>query len=229
MAFTQSSYPNVIQGIDGKYTIAQIGCFLTSFANLEERYGKEVNPPTLNAFFRDNNVYTDIDDGVRDDVSWDTITSYDPSFTVIGIGTGPPEHDNSIVKFVYNNGESTHFCLVQNAAQEIIIDSWDGSIKPWSFYGGPKEYATYTKGENMPSIVGSDIIDQMSWTYFGYGASKDFVDLHAGEETNAFEKWMYAHPNAVAYRTQIATWRSAAESKPSKFKPYTGTQLYVEG
>lgn len=139
--FAQKNYTQ-IQGISGKYPISSIGCFLTSFCNLEAKYLVNVDPPTLNAFLRDNNLFIDVDDGVRDDVAWDTIIKFDPHTTVRATGLGTPPDNFSIVKFVYNGGK-THFCLVYNAASATIIDSWDGVVKPWSIYGGPKAWASY--------------------------------------------------------------------------------------
>lgn len=149
MYYAQTNYPNVAQGIPPtRYTLAQVGCFLTSFSNLLQRGGREVDPPTLNAYFRDNSIFIDVDDGVRDDVGFDTITKFDSRITVKSTGNGAPPSNNAIVKFVYNNGKSTHFCLVLDAAAGTIIDSWDGKVKNWSVYGGPKAYAVYNVNES---------------------------------------------------------------------------------
>jgi hypothetical protein len=149
--YRQTNYPEP-QGIPPtKYTIAQVGCFITSFCNLEQRFGKVIDPSGMNAFLRDNSIYIDVDDGVRDDVGWDTVTKYDPNTVVAAIGgaTTPPSN-NSIVKFVYNNGQSTHFSLVNDVSNGTIIDSWDGVVKSWNVYGGVKAWASYTnKGVNQ--------------------------------------------------------------------------------
>lgn len=127
-----------------KYRIQQIGCFLTSFANLLERFGKGINPADLNAIFRDRGIYIDVDDGVRDDLGWQSVTGYDGQIVVTSIGSGVPPHNNSIVKFVTNtNNFGTHFCLVNDINDGTIIDSWDGQVKSWDVYGGPVGYATY--------------------------------------------------------------------------------------
>jgi hypothetical protein len=55
-------------------------------------------------------------------------------------------------------------------------------------------------GDNEMSTVSDTEIDQMSWAYFGYGASQEFIDEHRGTESNTFERFMFAHPVAVKYR-----------------------------
>lgn len=68
--------------------------------------------------------------------------------------------------------------------------------------------------EDMPSTVGDVEIDQMSWAYFGYGSPSDsqFTKDNLGRESNEFERFMFAHPVAQAYRKQVSQWRSKAES-----------------
>lgn len=81
------------------------------------------------------------------------------------------------------------------------------------------------KGGNMPSTVGTVEIDQMSWAYFGYGSpsNSQFTKDHLGEESNTFERFMFDHPNAVAYRKQVAEWRAKAEASgdPTTLAPGT--------
>lgn len=153
MAYAQKNYGEK-QGINGKYTIAQIGCFITAFCNLLERFGSGVAPNHLNNVFRDRGIYIDVDDGIRDDVGWGTITAYDGSVTVTGTGAGAPPHSNAIVKFNYrspNSGQfTTHFCLVNDVKAGTIIDSWDGVVKHWSVYGNPIAWATYQKTNAQP-------------------------------------------------------------------------------
>lgn len=85
------------------------------------------------------------------------------------------------------------------------------------------------KGGSDVSTVGDNEIDQMSWAYFGYGAGPDFITEHRGTESNTFERFMYNHPVAVAYRQQVADWRKAAESGGGgKYKPYSGKPLFEE-
>lgn len=66
------------------------------------------------------------------------------------------------------------------------------------------------------STVGDNEIDQMSWAYFGYGAGQDFIKEHRGTESNTFERFMFNHPVAVAYRAQVSEWRAKAESCKSE-------------
>lgn len=70
------------------------------------------------------------------------------------------------------------------------------------------------EGEDMPSTVGDVEIDQMSWAYFGYGSPSDsqFTKDNMDRESNEFERFMFAHPVAQAYRKQVSQWRSKAES-----------------
>lgn len=191
MAYAQTNYPEP-QGIPPtKYTIAQVGCFITAFCNLEQRFGKIIDPSGMNAFLRDNNFYIDVDDGVRDDVSWDTITKYDPNTTVTQIGNGAPPSSNAIVKFVYNGGSSTHFCLVNDASAGTIIDSWDAKIKSWNVYGGPVAYAVYNnKGVNMDSFNEGDRVNLNKWLYgndlglHGDQVGKTYKDAISGALTS---------------------------------------------
>lgn len=154
--YAQSNYPGVSQGIaPTRYTIRDIGCFITSFCNLMSRYGRNIDPPDINAFFRDKNLYIDIDDGCRDDVSWDFITKFNPNFTVSALGAGMPPTKDAIVKFIYNGGNSTHFCLVDHIDGNTVyvVDSWDGVVKNANAYGGVKAWASYnvngTGADNM--------------------------------------------------------------------------------
>lgn len=156
MAFyAQKNYTDK-QGIDGKYTIAQIGCFMTSFCNLLQRFGKNVDPPTLNRIFTQRGIWIDVDDGIRDDLGWPSITAYDGNVTVSEVG-GPntwPTSNNSIVKFYFKSRQTglmtTHFCLVANASARTIIDSWDGVMKTPGYYGEPVAWASYVNVEPIP-------------------------------------------------------------------------------
>lgn len=143
MAYGQKNYLQT-QGINGKYRISQIGCFLTAFSNLTERFGRPVDPISLNAIFRDRQIYIDVDDKIRDDLYWSAITKYDGNIRVTGTGSGRPPHSNAIVKFSgLSSRFGTHFCLVADAKNGSIVDSWDGQVKSWDAYGGPKAWATY--------------------------------------------------------------------------------------
>lgn len=144
MAYGQKNY-NEIQGINGKYRINQIGCFVTAFCNLLDRFGKGVGDPiALNRILRDNGIYVDVDDGVRDDLAYGSVSRVNGNIVVTGTGLGTPPNNNCIVKFTgLSNGFGTHFCLVQDDIAGTIVDSWDGQIKSWNVYGGPKAWASY--------------------------------------------------------------------------------------
>lgn len=156
--FAQTNYSQK-QGINGKYTIAQIGCLITAFGNMLARLNNSagMDPASINNILIARNAYIDVDDGIRDDVGWGTITNIDPSVVVTGSGAGVPPHSQAIVKFIYSGGK-THFALVYDAGRGLIIDSWDGVIKSWNVYGGPKAYATYNKVKaQVPSVNSGDI------------------------------------------------------------------------
>jgi hypothetical protein len=154
MAYGQKVY-NEIQGISGRYRINQIGCFLTAFCNLEERLGRSIDPLSLNAVFRDRGIYIDVDDGVRDDLGWGSITAYDPHVIATQTGAGWPNSNNAIVKFHYRSIQTgqmiDHFCLVADHNAKTIVDSWDGQVKSPGVYGEPVAYAVY--GDNTPQAV----------------------------------------------------------------------------
>lgn len=149
MSYAQTNYQQ-IQGIRGKYTIHDIGCFITSFCNLLLRFGHGIDPASLNSIFVQRGFYIDVDDGIRDDVAWDTITKYDPNLVVTSTGgASTPPSANAIVKFAYNSFQTgrptTHFCLVDHIANGVVyvLDSWDGIVKDAAHYGGVKAWATY--------------------------------------------------------------------------------------
>ena len=155
MSYAQTNYLQPIGIAPTKYTIAATGCFLTAFANLlTDRFSKPIDPVGLNAVFRDRGIYIDVDDGVRDDLAWSSVTAFDGSVTVVQTGSGAPTNDNSIVKFIYKSPRTgqttTHFSIVASAARGTIIDSWDGKEKSWNVYGGPKAYATYANSNPQP-------------------------------------------------------------------------------
>lgn len=147
MAYAQTNYPQ-IQGINGKYSIASIGCFITAFCNLEADFGQNIDPLTFNNIYRDNGWFVDVDDGIRDDLDWGFIQRWDSNTRVTQIGgAGWPNTNQAIVKFAYthNGKRNTHFCKVQDSSNQIILDSWDGVAKHISatWYGQPVAWATY--------------------------------------------------------------------------------------
>jgi hypothetical protein len=151
MAYGQKNY-NEIQGIAGKYRINQIGCFITAFANLLDRFGHGVGSPIeVNRILRDGNFYLDVDDGVRDDVGYSTVSKINGNIVVARTGKGLPPSNNCIVKFTGLSGFGTHFCLVVDAAKGLILDSWDGVVKHWSTYNNPDEWAEYVDHTPAPA------------------------------------------------------------------------------
>lgn len=156
MSYAQTAYPQ-IQGINGKYSIHDIGCFLTSFANLELDYGKAISPLDINDSLRDRGLFVDVDDGVRDDVDWNFVNYIDGDTRVSRRGSGGwPNSNQAIVKFAYthNGVHSTHFCKVQDWNSLTILDSWDGVVKHVSstWYGQPVEWAVYEHGPIAPPV-----------------------------------------------------------------------------
>lgn len=147
MYYAQLDYKIQRQGIPPtKYTIAQIGCFLTAFCNLLSDYGYSVSPLKLNSFFRDKRVYIDSDDGVKDDLYWGAVSKYAPELVVTDTGVGGlPPHNRSIVKLSSRNTFGTHFCKVYSIKNGhlSIVDSWDGKIKSSDGYGKVLAWATY--------------------------------------------------------------------------------------
>lgn len=157
--YAQKNYL-AIQGINGKYRLDQIGCFVTAFSNLFSDFGRDISPLVLNNELVAKGIYIDIDDGVRDDLGWSSITQDDGSIVVsrtVDHGTaqtaGWPSSNNSIVRFYYRSVHSGqmifHFCKVADAAAHTIVDSWDGAVKQ-SPYGEPTAYAEYVHNVPVP-------------------------------------------------------------------------------
>jgi hypothetical protein len=149
--FAQINYKQTVGS--SKLTIAEIGCFLVSNANILEKVGVHIDPPTLNTFYTQKKLYTyDLTDRANDDITWSTVTKYCPQLVVNQIGSsGFPNSDLAIVEFRYVNHvglEITHFCAVNHAGDQSIIDSWDGHVKlPNEYvhsYGQPIAWATFT-------------------------------------------------------------------------------------
>lgn len=154
MSFAQINYQQKLGSGPGADTIANVGCFLTAFSNLLERFGEPVDPPTLNDYFINHDDYM-AEGALRDLLGWGSVSSYDGAIHVVATGSGAPSADNSIVKVIYKSTRTgntiTHFCLVHDAAQGLIIDSWDGRVKSWNVYGGPVSFATYDRTAPVPT------------------------------------------------------------------------------
>lgn len=153
MAYGQKNYADW-QGIPPqRYRISQIGCFLTSFCNLLERFGRGLPPNQLNNIFINRGIYIDVDDGVRDDLGWQSVVAYDGHVALQKTGTGIPPHKNSIVRIKATNSFGTHFCLVDRieGSTVYIVDSWDGAVKNSNVYGPITGWAAY--GDIKPQPV----------------------------------------------------------------------------
>lgn len=150
MAYGQKNYAD-IQGINGKYRINQIGCFLTSFCNLLERFGMAVDPPTLNRLFIERGIYIDVDDGIRDDLGWQSVTAYNGQI-VTTVKSGGVTERNSIIRIAASNSFGTHFCLVDRIENGVVyvVDSWDGQVKASGVYGPITGWAVYTNNKPQP-------------------------------------------------------------------------------
>lgn len=155
MAYAQKNYPQKLGTGAAAMTIAQVGCFLTAFCNLLERFGEGIAPDALNNYFIQHGSFIREADGTQDWLAYGSVSAYDGSVHVTSSGAGAPPTNNAIVKFIYKSPRTglttTHFCLVADHAAGLIVDSWDGVVKSWNVYGGPKEYATYDKA--TPVII----------------------------------------------------------------------------
>lgn len=173
MAYAQKNYSQ-IQGINGKYRISQIGCLLTSFCNLLDRFGMPVDPPTLNNVFVQRGIFLDIDDGIKDDLGWQSITAYNGQI-VTTVKSGGVTERNSIVRLAANNSFGTHFCLVDSIRADgvYILDSYDGVVKHHNAYGPITGWAVYTY--NKPQPVGVPMIPNADNYYWRYGKAMSHI------------------------------------------------------
>lgn len=208
MSYAQTAYPVPIGIPPTRYLISQTGCLLTSFCNLLARKGRAIDPPTLNAFFRDHNLYIDVDDGVRDDLAWNSISQFDANIQVSKIGSGTPVSNDAIVKFIYNG--TTHFCLVNDIMSSTIIDSWDGKIKSWNAYpGGPQAWASYTlKGEAMDTVQADDVKNLFSALTGGATAPSDLIKRVAGKSAKDAFYAFVTDPVIQAYVKDLRNWKT---------------------
>lgn len=154
MSYGQVNYPQNLGTGPSVDTIADVGCFLVAFCNLLERFGETVDPPTLNNYFIAHGSYL-VDGPNRDNLGWGSVSAFDGNIVASQIGpAGWPPNNEAIVKFIYKSprtgNQVTHFCLVVDHANGIILDSWDGHVKN-SPYGNPVAWATYVK--HSPQVV----------------------------------------------------------------------------
>lgn len=213
MAYGQKNY-NELQGIaPQKYRINQIGCFLVAFSNLLQRFGKDVNPVNLNAVFRDRKIYVDVDDGVKDDLGWGSVSAYDGNVVVAqSANNAIVPSSNCIVRIKANNAFGTHFCLVDRIENGVvyIVDSWDGSIKKSSYYGpitGWAEYRNTTPQPVQPVVPpppapvadNSTIVVQAGWGISHVAKAAGYPDFATQARWDAIAQ-LNGHANASTFR-----------------------------
>lgn len=167
MSYGQINYPQNLGTGPSVDTIADVGCFLTAFCNLLERFGEPVDPPSLNNYFISHGTY--LPDGPnRDNLGWGSVSAYNGNVVSTGVGgAGWPQTNDAIVKFIYKSQRSgaqvTHFCLVVDWTQRIILDSYDGKVKV-SPYGNPVAWSSYR--ENQSQVVAPPVpVDAASFHY----------------------------------------------------------------
>jgi hypothetical protein len=154
MPYAQINYTQKLGVGPSIDTIADVGCFLTAFCNLLERFAENIDPPTLNNYFIAHGSYL-VDGPNRDNLGWGSVSAYDGNIIASQIGgAGWPSSNDAIVKFIYRSprtgAQVTHFCLVADHTNGTILDSWDGRLKS-SPYGTPVAWSTYVK--HAPQIV----------------------------------------------------------------------------
>lgn len=225
--YAQENYTETLGSGPHATTIAAAGCYVTAFANLLDEFGIQCDPETLNAFFIQHSDYIKESDGTYDLLSAGSITAYDPSIRVIGQGTGAPATNHSIVKFIYGN-DISHFCLVIDYIKGLIIDSWDGRVKSWEVYGGPKQWTAYTNAAAAPtttakpSVAGSQY--QVITTVPGYFTSSnaanhtDQVDTVAPGEYYIFNQ-ANGMINVTMKQNVAGSWINPADNESSAPAP----------
>jgi LysM repeat protein len=183
--FGQKNYNDKLGS--GPYTIAQVGCFLTAFCNLLQKYGVTVTPPDMNRLFNQRNIFlADPSDGGKDELGWNSITAYDGQVHATNISNNAggtwPSSSNAIVKFAYKSpktgADTTHFCLVADPQAHTIVDSWDGVIRTPGYYGEPVAWAEYANV--APEVV---VVSQQQASYVKPSAATtgDTVALQKGD------------------------------------------------
>lgn len=156
MPYAQTHYQEKVG--NSNLTIAEIGCFVTADCNLLEDIGQEIAPDALNSFYTNKGIYAyDLTDKASDDITWGSVTRYNPSVVVAEVGgAGWPNSNFSIVKFYYQGSSGimiTHFCKVHDWAAKQIIDSYDGQVKTvglGTYYGEPVAWAIFTHTTAVP-------------------------------------------------------------------------------
>lgn len=166
--YKQLDYPQT-QGIDGQYPISEVGSLLVAQCNLLAimNLGHDIDPVALNEYYQKKRVYEQLDTGVRDKLGWDSLTKYDSTVSVEKINRGWPDEDGALVKFHCQSNEKAyitvdgkdevpnmidHYCVMIDAANRMIIDSYDGEIKPAGPYGTPIGYAIYSSPDRRLAV-----------------------------------------------------------------------------
>lgn len=215
MSYGQKNYADIM-GAGGRYRINEIGCFLTSFSNLLERFGIGVSPADLNRAFIQRGVYIDIDDGIKDDLGWQSITAYNGRIGTT-VKSGQVDNRNSIVRIAAGGRWGTHFCLVERIENGVVyvVDSWDGVVKPASVYGPITGFAVYDiinpQQVGVPDMITEADIDVLRIAHSEIGGW-DLAEVHAGKYDDLFLRVYKGQPAQSLVRAQWnqhQDWRNA--------------------
>lgn len=146
MSYTQKDFIEQIKGITPSQS-----SLLVSFSNLLERLGKEpVSPISIEAFMLDRGINQLIPE---------SISKLCPDVYLSSSGiNGQPLRNDAIMKFEYRNAMTNevvdHYCLVKDAVNGIIVDSYSGIEKSWDVYGGAGPWYVYIIKE--PTVATPD-------------------------------------------------------------------------
>ena len=149
--YCQKDYPQLLG--TGNSTIAQAGCFLTSFCNLAEYYGETIDPPTLNTQMSLNGGF----------VNGDILVS---SVAASLINFSPSESSDPCIGETYDNakyGVPTHFFLL--FADNTIVDPLDENPqrKPNTYNVVSRRY--FTPNFNTHTVLIQDTIAFLGSAY----------------------------------------------------------------
>lgn len=248
MPYAQRNYSDT-QGIGGIYTIGQIGCFLTSICNVLDRNGRGISPPELNRLLIAANAYVDVDDGIRDDLGWETIQRIFPD---IGVFVNKPNQavpsNDVIVRMDAGNVFGTHFCFVDHVenGQVFVIDSLDARVKSSNQYGPITGWARYEIPHppvDIPAVTqqGEDMIVDEDNYFARY--SKTFYMIRGRTPTRiefqqfaVGKNWLQAlemledDPEADSTaKAQDVGWVALTENWPSQIQNLTESQRKLQG
>lgn len=181
IVYAQKNYPEKITE-DNDATISESGALLVAFSNLLDRLGHNLDPKQLIQFL--------VNDGIdpHTGLTWMIPSIIDPTIGTWKIGDGAPTNSNSIVKLIYPNkitdAEAVTYALVASVKEGTIVDSYDGEIRSWDIYGGPRGFASYELFEQLevtsltpatPVVQPAEPTDQYELVVDlpGYGSSAD--------------------------------------------------------